>query len=147
MAGPAPCKAKRTHAEAQTLFDQQYYCGAANRAYYAFFQTVVATLERFALTPSSVARQLNRRDFCDPKDPQRWFHPCVIESAEKWVTPNAKTLLKNAFSLRRKADYGKDPVERDELEVVLKRLPDFLTAAEKRGVTFADGPKPVTEGL
>jgi hypothetical protein len=114
-------KAASTLIEAVELASHGRWSGAANRTYYALYQALVGELESRGRRPEEFAA-------IDPSRPG-WRHATLMNNAlVAGLTGPEVTTLRDAWSLRVRADYESEPVRSEELEPVLTKARGILRA-------------------
>ena len=118
-------KARATLREARLLADHGYWAGAANRAYYALYQALVARCRRRGLRPADFGH-------FDARDPDRWPHWIFRRhAAAAGLNRRTAALVLDAWAYRVRADYEPDPLPPMRVEGILTRVSSALAALER----------------
>ena len=111
-------RARDALASAQLLFEAGHLAGAANRAYYAFFHAAQATVAKFAgIDPRRLKTHSGLRRLFD-------LHIVTPGLINKDVAAH----FSSVESTRLVADYGDEPLQREEIDASIQRARAFVDA-------------------
>jgi len=105
---------------AQLLLEAGRDAGAANRTYYAAFYAAQAVIAH--------AAGINPRTIKTHHGLRRLFELHVTKAG--LIDHEIATQFNNIASMRIIADYGDEPLHRDEVEAALRRAEAFVSACE-----------------
>ena len=114
-------KAREALASAQLLLGAGQLGGAANRAYYAFFHAAQAAIAHVA--------GINPRTVKTHNGLHRLFELHIVKAG--LIEQSVASDFSSVESTRIVADYGDDPIQRDEVEAAIQRAGVFIDACEQ----------------